>query len=198
VLVEAFGRAGAVVEMAPGSGTGTDAARAALVDHLSTVVPDVAVVGTDLGERVVGLVAALDERVPVLPVLALADPGSEELVDRAVLAGLRAVIPTEAGAAAVVAAAERTARGEAPLTPAAASGVLAAYRRLVEDPGSGVAGTPTLTPTEQEVLQRLAAGATPDRIASLHQVTPRMVLLPVAAAVRKLQRAHRDARLRGR
>jgi DNA-binding NarL/FixJ family response regulator len=191
----ALERAGATSDVPPRppGGAGPDP----LVEQVAAALPDLAVLGTDLGDLLVGLVAALTERVPVVPLLVLAEHGDDAVVGRALLTGARAVAPADGDDAELVTAAERTAQGEAPLTAAAATSVLTAYRRLAEGSGARV-GIPPLTPTEQEVLQRLAAGATPDQIAALHQVTPRMVLLPAAAAVRKLQRAYRDARLRGR
>jgi DNA-binding NarL/FixJ family response regulator len=191
-VADALERAGDTVAVlrAPGSGDDTTA----VLEHVATALPDVAVVGTDLGHRLLPLVTVIADRVPVVPLLVLAGPRDTEIVDRALLAGVRAVAPTHGADADIVSAVERTARGESPLTATAAAGVLAAYRHLTEHPETLPVAPPALTPTELEVLQRLAAGATPDQIATLHQVTPRMVLRPAAAAVGRLQRAQRDAR----
>lgn len=191
-IAQALERAGDTASVLPAPGGGDTAA---VLEHIVDTLPDVAVVGTDLGDHLLPLVAAVTDRVPVVPLMGLAGPHDTEAIDRAVVAGLGAVAPTHGTDADIVSAVERTARGEAPLTAGAAAGVLAAYRHLAEHPEAVPVVPSPLTPTEREVLQRLAAGATPEQVAALHQVTPRMVLRPTAAAVGRLQRAHRDARL---
>ncbi len=191
--------AGMVLEDLPTGHRPDGAVADGLVDTLVDRVPDVVVLGSDLGEHLIPIVAALVDRAPAIRLLAVVRVGDEPLIDRAVVAGVASVVPAGADGAALAEAVERTARGEAPLTAAAAAAVLRGYRTLHQEPDRLLVDAPALTPTELEVLRRLATGATPDQVAELHQVTPRMVLVSSASAVAKLQRAHLDdARARRR
>jgi two-component system nitrate/nitrite response regulator NarL len=84
------------------------------------------------------------------------------------------------------------ARGEGALTPGWARRILDEVRWLSRDPG--LVPAPELSPTEQEVLRRIASGATPAAIAQLHGVTVHLVNVHAGAAITKVWRYHDDAR----
>ena len=82
------------------------------------------------------------------------------------------------------------ARGESPLTAGWAGRIIDEVRWLAREPG--LVPAPELTPTELEVLRRIAAGATPAAIAELHGVTVHLVGLHAGVAVTKVRRHHDD------
>jgi DNA-binding NarL/FixJ family response regulator len=78
----------------------------------------------------------------------------------------------------LVEAVEWLAHGEAVLDPALAAAVLARHE--------GGASPVTLTPTEHEVLRRLAAGDSADTLAAEYAVSPRLVRVHAGGAVARL------------
>ena len=82
---------------------------------------------------------------------------------------------------------DATLRGEALMAPRHAAWLLADYAALCDRaPGPDARFKPT--PTEREVLTRLARGAAPEEIAAFHDVEPHLVNRHVRLALDRLHR----------
>lgn len=171
--------------------TGDGNAAVALTREL---VPDVAILATGLPGRS-GVEGCRDLRtdLPVVRVLLVADADDAEA-----LAGL------EAGAygcwlrgtpqTGLVEAVRGTMRRESLPTPGWAAHILTAYAELEAAEDERVVRAPRLTPTEHDVLSRIAEGRTPDEVAAEYEVTSHMVRLHTGYAIVKLYRALADER----
>jgi DNA-binding NarL/FixJ family response regulator len=175
-------------------GEAPDGERAAgMVEEL---VPEVVVVDLDLpGLPVVELVRELNHRLPAVRVAVRGD--DDDAAYECVRVGAAAAVSAEVAPQELPEIIRRVVRGESLLSPGCAQRLSDELEALVADPSRLVARTPQLTPTEREVLRRLASGATPHEIAVRHEVTPRMVNLHAGLAVAKLQRAHHQHRQLG-
>jgi two-component system response regulator DesR len=153
-------------------------------DQVREIVPDVALISTDLPSvDPVALCSRLSAELPVCRVVLLF--GATVAPYAAVAAGAAGAVAVADLPGAAIWTVRRTVRGES-LIPAqwAAS--------ILEDTTA-----PSLTATEREVLQRMAKGATPDAVAALHEVPPRLVHLNAGSALAKIHRAaHDEAALR--
>ncbi len=87
------------------------------------------------------------------------------------------------------------ARNEGAIAPGWAGRLLDEVGALARDP-SGLPA-PVLSPTELEVLRRIASGATPAAIATLHGVTEHVVNVHAGIVVTKVFRHHDDTRRLG-
>jgi two-component system response regulator DesR len=151
-----------------------------LFEHVHDVVPDVLLVSTELpGVDVTALCRRLATVLPICRVVLVFGPTSAPY--EAVAAGAAGAVALTDLTSNGVWTVRRTVRGEA-LIPAqwAAS--------ILDD-----STAPPLTPTEREVLQRLANGATPEAVAALHEVPLRLVHLHAGYAMAKIHRAAHDA-----
>jgi len=165
-----------------------DEARTLLFD----LVPDVAVIATTLPKvDVIELCAALHERIPVVRLLLVSETDDERSFG-AVDVGARGLLVLPADDARIAWTVRRIARGEGIVTPGWARALLAEIEALGTDPDGSLVEPPKLSPTELEVLRRLASGAEPDAIGQLHEVSTRLVNLHAGFAVSRLSRAHDD------
>ena len=85
-------------------------------------------------------------------------------------------------------------RRESLPTPEWAKRIIELYQEMAASDDDRIIPAPSLTPTEQEVLNRIASGAPPDSIAELHGVTSHLVRLHAGYAIIKLYRAIADER----
>ena len=166
------------------------------VEAVVASVPDVAFVDLGLAagpsgaraDGVAALVAAHEQR-PAVHLVAVADEDDDRAY-AALAAGAMGLYLWDNPVATAVEVAVGVARGEAPLTPGWAGRILDEVRWLAREPGPVPA--PELTPTELEVLRRVASGATPAAIAQLHGVTVHLVGVHAGVAVTKVRRHHDD------
>jgi DNA-binding NarL/FixJ family response regulator len=169
----------------------------AAVDAIVTTVPDVAFVDIDLpagtasptiADGVAALAAAHRQRPGVrLVAVAIED---DDRAYAALAGGAMGLYLWNDPVATAVDVAAGVARGESPLTVGWAGRIIDEVRWLSREPG--LVPAPELTPTELEVLRRIAAGATPTAIAELHGVTVHLVGLHAGVAVTKVRRHHDD------
>lgn len=185
--------AGTGIAMVGETDNGADA-----LARILDLVPDVALIGVDLPD-VAGpdLCRALRAELPICRVLLVLDAGAAD--DDATFDGLVAgaygchliddpVVPLVKGI-------RGTMRRESLPTPGWAARILEQYAEIADHEADRMVPAPKLTPTETEVMNRLAAGATPEEIAELHQVTTHMVRLHAGYAIIKLYRGMADEQL---
>jgi len=179
----------------------------AAVDAVTDRVPDVAFLAVDLPAGVasdpaagavpaevadgIAAIAVAHRRRPAARLVAVAVDDDDRAYE-ALAAGAMGLYLWNDPVAAAVDVAAGVARGEAPLTPGWAGRIIDEVRWLSREPG--LVPTPELTPTELEVLRRVAAGASPAAIAELHGVTVHLVGLHAGVAVTKVRRHHDDRR----
>jgi DNA-binding NarL/FixJ family response regulator len=169
---------------------------ARLVEAVDHDHPDVVVVDVELSGAGGGLVvlAAVREAHPATALVAVTDQDDDQAY-AALRAGARSCYLWSDPVTPLATAVAGAARGEGLLTPGWAG-------RLVDEVGwlgreAGPLRAPELTPTELEVLRRVASGATPSAIAALHGVTEHMVNVHAGTAATKVFRHHDDARRLG-
>jgi DNA-binding NarL/FixJ family response regulator len=171
-------------------GVASDVAQAVRV--ATATRPDVVVLDLQLpdgsGVDVARRLAALD---PMPKVLVLSASGEQPDVLGAVEAGATGYLVKSASASELVEAVQATARGEAVFTPGLAALLLGEYRRLST---GDVAGTPSLTPRETEILRLVAKGFTYQQIADRLVLSLRTVQNHVQNTLTKLQ-LHNKAQL---
>jgi DNA-binding NarL/FixJ family response regulator len=182
------------------------------VDLIVTHAPDVAFVDIDLPagacpaagdgptatdgptamptieDGLAALAAARRDR-PAVRLVAVADQDDDRAYE-ALAAGATALYLWTDPAASAADVAAGVVRGEAPMTAGWAGRIIDEVRWLGREPGAIPA--PELTPTELEVLRRLASGALPAAIGQLHDVTMHLVGLHAGIAVTKVWRHHDD------
>jgi DNA-binding NarL/FixJ family response regulator len=143
--------------------------------HLDSLRPDV-------------LVAALPvSELPVLPaIVLLTSEGQPEWTTDALRSGVRAVLPRDAPAAAILAAVEAAANGLAVIDPQELEGLLGSPAPVEADNG----GAP-LTPREMEVLRMMADGAANKEIAWKLAISEHTVKFHVASVMGKLNASSR-------
>jgi DNA-binding NarL/FixJ family response regulator len=167
-------------------GTAGDGSKAVRV--CTAVVPDVLVCDLQMpGLNGVQVTAAV---VPLgVKVLVLSASGEQADVLEAVKAGATGYLLKSASAAELVAAVQKTARGEAVFTAGLAGLVLGEYRRT-----ASLDGSPQLTERETEVLRLVAKGLTAKQVAERLVVSHRTVENHVQNTLTKLQ-LHNRAQL---
>lgn len=162
---------------------------------ITTLLPHVAVIGLDLGRDTPGvlmLCAALRENVPTVKIVAVAESDRPDDLFACLQSGAHSCFFGKTSPMTLRRTIVGAHRDESMLSPGVAERILADYQRLNADQDAVLAPAPTLTPTEEEVLQRLAAGETPQAIAERHEVTTRMIGLHAGYAVAKLHRTYYD------
>jgi DNA-binding NarL/FixJ family response regulator len=183
--VELVGRGGAPAE-----------AEAAIVGQ----VPQVALVGVDLGrdpDAVLQLCVTVREELPAVALVAVADTDRPEALFPCILNGAISCYLTKAPAAPLLDTIAFAHRREAVLPPGVAAALLEEYERLDADDSALLAPAPHLTPTEDDILRRLAAGADVDAVADAYEAPARVVRAYVGDAVARLHRTvHDDTVLR--
>ena len=138
--------------------------------------PDVIVAGVDADDdRAADAVIALATRPGAPPVVAVVGPDSGAWVDEALQAGVRAVIPRDAGPAEIQAA-----------VGAAAAGLVVVRPEDVPETRRGPDVDASLTPRELQVLDLLGEGLGNKAIAARLAITERTVKFHVGAIFEKL------------
>jgi DNA-binding NarL/FixJ family response regulator len=170
----------------------TDAAAAAI----DATLPQVALVDIDLPGDTDGLalLAGLRETRPAVRTIAVSDEDDDRAYS-AVRAGAGGVYLWSDPLSPLTAVVAGAARGEGALSAGWAGRLIDEVGWLSREPGPVPA--PELSPTELEVIRRVASGATPAAIAALHGVTEHVVNLNAAGAVTKVFRHHDDTRRLG-
>lgn len=193
-----------------------EAARAELLPHLAITCDIVATAATidEVGELAVDLVpdvVLLDDRLdrartgelcaflvlhtPASRIVVLTD-ADDDMAYEALLQGAFTLVPNREPAMAIAAAVRGAARGESVVTAGAAHRLLEDIRLVSNSRAEPFARALRLTRTEEEVLVRLGEGRTPSAVASMHDVTPRLVNLHTGYAVAKVH--HHVLRVRTR
>lgn len=173
------------------TGTGEEA-----LEQILDLVPDVALVAIDLpGLDGIEICRRLRRELPSCRVLNVARDDEHPMVVEGLEAGAYGCHLTTSPAVPLVRAIRGTMRGESLPTTSWAVRILDEYRALGATEHDRVVPAPKLTPTEQEVLNRLAAGTSIPEIARLHDVTSHMVRLHAGYAIIKLYRALSDEAL---
>lgn len=144
--------------------------------HLDSLRPDVLVAALPVGE------------LPALPaIVLLTSEGQPEWTADALRSGVRALLPRDAPAAAIVAAVEAAANGLAVIDPQELEGLLGSPAP-VEAADNG--GAP-LTAREMEVLRMMADGAANKEIAWKLAISEHTVKFHVASVMGKLNASSR-------
>jgi DNA-binding NarL/FixJ family response regulator len=127
----------------------------------------------------------LDELAPAHAIVLLADDPQAAWSQEALRTGVRAVLPSSASPAEILAAVEAAAAGLAAIDPQELEALLAGSGR--PHPG----GTQALTPREVEVLRMMAEGAANKTIAWKLAISEHTVKFHVASIMSKLNAASR-------
>ncbi len=169
---------------------------AELVDLAARLHPDVAMIDIDLTGPPSGIevIAELRESQPGTSVVAVADHDDDRAY-AGVRAGAVGCYLWSDPVSPVTAVAAGAARGEGALTPGWAGRLVDEVGWLNREPSPLRA--PELTPTELEVVRRVASGASPAAIATLHGVTQHVVNLHARIVIEKVFRHHDDTRRLG-
>lgn len=167
--------------------------REALVGIID-LAPDVALLAVHPELDGPAVCAELRKVLPVCRVLLVAADDDDDAAARGLEAGAYGCYVLSDPAVPLPRAIRGTMRRESLPTPAWARRILAMYAELAAQEDARIVPAPRLTPTEQEVLNRIAASAHPAAIADLHGVTTHMVRLHAGYAIIKLYRAIADER----
>lgn len=155
------------------------------VDDVLLLMPDVLAVAA--GHPALDAAALIEKthvEAPVVVVVALADgAGDDHDGYRALAAGALAWVPADHPQPEVALKAAH--RGEALLSGDQARELLADFDRI-RPRLTDAEHAPTLTPTEREVLERLAKGERPHDIAEEYEVSDRLVSLHAGYAIGKV------------
>jgi DNA-binding NarL/FixJ family response regulator len=172
----------------------TDAA--AVVDAVVALNPSVALVDIDLqgGAGGIGVIATLNEIRPATRNVLVTDEDDDRSY-AGVAAGAAGCYLWTAPSSPLTNVAAGVARGEGALTPGWAGRLIDEMGWLSREPNGLRA--PELSPTELEVVRRIASGATPAAIAALHGVTEHVVNLHAGIVLTKVFRHHDDTRRLG-
>ena len=169
-----------------------DAARRAVGDaHPDVALIDIDLVGPPTG---IELIAELRDAHPATRSVAVADHDDDRAY-AAVRAGAVGCYLWSDPMSPLTAVAAGAARGEGALTPGWAGRLVDEVGWLNREPSPLRA--PELTPTELEVVRRVASGASPAAIAALHGVTEHVVNLHAGIVITKVFRHHDDTRRLG-
>jgi two-component system NarL family response regulator len=175
---------------------GEAADRETAIELIESCVPDVAFVDVDLlpaggagTEDGLTAMATVRRNRPAVRLVAVSDHDDDRAY-AALAAGAMGVYLMIDPVATATDVAAGVARGEAPMTIGWAGRIIDEVRWLSREPGPVPA--PELTPTELEVLRRVASGALPAAIAELHGVTTHVVGHHAGVAVTKVWRHHDD------
>jgi DNA-binding NarL/FixJ family response regulator len=172
----------------------------AITAAIEAASPVVALVDIDLpdpGGRTgggIGVIDALSETRPATRTVLVADEDDDRAY-AGVAAGASGCYLWTAPLSPITNVVAGAARGEGSLTPGWAG-------RLIDEMGwlsreSNGLRAPELSPTELEVVRRVASGATPAAIAALHGVTEHVVNLHAGIVLTKVYRHHDDSRRLG-
>jgi SARP family transcriptional regulator, regulator of embCAB operon len=174
---------------------GTDDGAAA-VAAVAVANPDVALIDIELAGSPGGLalIAALRDTHPSTAVVAVADADDDRAYG-ALGAGAVGCYLWSDPASPLTTVVAGAARGEGLLTPGWAGRLVDEVGWLSREPGPLPA--PELSPTELEVVRRVASGASPAAIAALHGVTEHVVNVHAGIVITKVFRHHDDARRLG-
>ena len=153
--------------------------------HVDSLRPDVLVAALPVGGLPV-VTNALSNAAPA--VVLLTSEGQPEWTAEALRSGVRALLPRDAPAAAILAAVEAAANGLAVIDPQDLEGLLGSQGPVVDAVDSG--GTP-LTPRELEVLRMMADGAANKEIAWKLGISEHTVKFHVASVMGKLNASSR-------
>jgi DNA-binding NarL/FixJ family response regulator len=163
---------------------------------IAQLVPDVAVIDLALdagSDDETSLCRTINERYPAVRMVVIVDDEDVDDQFQAARDGAAGALSRSQGTEALPDAIRRVARGEAVLTPGWAGRILTELDGLIEQPDAQ-ASLPEITPTEREVLQRMAGGASAEEVAALHDVPVRLVTLNAGAALAKVNRAQIERR----
>jgi len=145
--------------------------------HVESLRPDVLVAALPVGELPAGVPA----------IVLLTSEGQPEWTADALRRGVRALLPRDAPAAAILAAVEAAANGLAVIDPQELEGLLGSP---VPVDAADVGGAP-LTPREMEVLRMMADGAANKEIAWKLAISEHTVKFHVASVMGKLNASSR-------
>jgi two-component system, NarL family, response regulator YdfI len=156
--------------------------------HVDSLRPDVLVAALPLGGLPVASNGAATAAPAAAPaIVLLTSEGQPEWTAEALRTGVRALLPRDAPAAAILAAVEAAANGLAVIDPQELEGLLGA-------PGpvdAADAGGAPLTPREMEVLRMMADGAANKEIAWKLAISEHTVKFHVASVMGKLNASSR-------
>jgi DNA-binding NarL/FixJ family response regulator len=165
-------------------------------DTVSRTHPDVALIDIDLPGDPTGieLIAELREAHPAMRTVAVADLDDDRAY-AAVRAGAVGCYLWSEPMTPLTEVTAGAARSEGALTPGWAGRLIDEVGWLNREPSPLRA--PELSPTELEVVRRVASGAAPAAIAALHGVTEHVVNLHAGIVITKVFRHHDDTRRLG-
>jgi DNA-binding NarL/FixJ family response regulator len=168
----------------------------AAVDAVTALSPSVALIDIDLpgGAGGIGAIASLSEIRPATRSVLVTDEDDDRAY-AAVAAGAAGCYLWSAPSSPLTSVAAGVARGEGSLTPGWAGRLIDEMGWLSREPNGLRA--PELSPTELEVVRRIASGATPAAIATLHGVTEHVVNVHAGIVLTKVFRHHDDTRRLG-
>ena len=146
--------------------------------HVDSLRPDVLVAALPVSSLPAGAPA----------VVLLTSEGQPEWTAEALRSGVRALLPRDAPAAAILAAVEAAANGLAVIDPQELEGLLGSQGPVLDAAETG--GTP-LTPRELEVLRMMADGAANKEIAWKLAISEHTVKFHVASVMGKLNASSR-------
>ncbi|MEO8693837.1 MAG: LuxR C-terminal-related transcriptional regulator [Acidimicrobiales bacterium] len=151
------------------------------------LVPDVLLVHDTLGrDGFPDLARRLNDEVPVTRMVALTD-NDDDLTYEMVRNGVFSVVSTRASIEEIVSATRSAGRRESVLSAGVARHLVDEMTRSANMAAHPANRPPSLTLTEREVLTLIARDKLADEIASMYDVTARLVNLHTGYAVAKLQ-----------
>jgi two-component system nitrate/nitrite response regulator NarL len=138
---------------------GTASTRAEALERAVELRPDIVLLDTAMPEGV-ELVRELASRVPGVKVLAIALDETEHAVLEWAESGVAGYVPRDASLTELIAAIERTARGEQQCSMQVAGGLLRRLAALARAAGDRQSASPSahLTPREREIMRLLERG----------------------------------------
>jgi two-component system, NarL family, response regulator YdfI len=156
--------------------------------HVESLRPDVLVAALPLGALPVVLNAAANGAPTAAPaIVLLTSEGQPEWTADALRSGVRALLPRDAPAPAILAAVEAAANGLAVIDPQELEGLLGSP---IPAEAADTGGAP-LTPRELEVLRMMADGAANKEIAWKLAISEHTVKFHVASVMGKLNASSR-------
>ncbi|HVN52060.1 MAG TPA: hypothetical protein VMT43_11530 [Acidimicrobiales bacterium] len=167
-----------------------------VADAIALASPSVALVDIDLPGSAggIGAIAELSELRPATRTVLVADEDDDRAY-AGVAAGASGCYLWTSPLSPITTVVAGAARGEGALTPGWAGRLIDEMGWLSREPHGLRA--PELTPTELEVVRRIASGATPAAIGALHGVTEHVVNVHAGIVLTKVFRHHDDTRRLG-